>query len=482
MRVMVYNMRVKEEDIMNGKRSNKKFEVLALMLPGFRDLLVKKDFSGIRSILKDISPVDLSDGWRLLEAQEKLVIFKAMPLKKAIQLFEDLRFEDQKFILDNLNNDEITPILNDMASDERSRLFKKMSDRMTSKLFKLLKTGESDDVKKLLSFKDGSAGSIMTTDFIEVDKHITARKALLVTQERLTSAYEKDVYSVYVVDSDRRVMGKISLQELLKAPQDTPVKDIMSGVDNIKIEADIDKKEIAACFSKYDLSDAPVVDKTGKMLGIITIDDVIDMMQRQNTSEIYEIGKMNASGGEIISYQTATVWEMMRRRAGWLILLLIFDFLTGTVLKSFEASLSAVVALAFFIPMLLDTGGNAGAQTAITVIRGLATGDVNWKNIRKVARLEMTASLMMASLVGVVALGRAFLLQRDFFVAIVVGSTMFLIVIVAILSGLTLPLLSKKIGLDPAALAGPITTSIVDIIGLIIYFKIAQFFIPALRF
>jgi magnesium transporter len=217
-------------------------------------------------------------------------------------------------------------------------------------------------------------------------------------------------------------------------------------------------------------------------LGLITVDDIVESIERQATKDIYEVGKMSPKGGEIISYARATTMDLIKRRAGWLILLLIFDFLTGTVLKTFEQTLSSVVALAFFIPMLLDTGGNAGAQTSITIIRGMATGDVNFKNLFKVIKLEFMASLFMGIIVGAVAFGRAFLLQKDFSLAIVVGITMLLIAILAIATGIFLPVASKKVGLDPAVLAGPITTSIVDVVGLIIYFKIAQLFIPALRF
>ena len=190
---------------------------------------------------------------------------------------------------------------------------------------------------------------------------------------------------------------------------------------------------------------------------------------------------MTGGKGEIISYATATVKELISRRAGWLILLLIFDFLTGTVLKNFEHTLNSVVALVFFIPMLLDTGGNAGAQTSITVIRGLATGDVNFGNIRRVIQVELWASLLMGLIVGCVACIRAVLLNGDLIVAAVVGVTMFIIVLLAIATGIALPLLSKKMGLDPGVLAGPITTSVVDVFGLIIYFKIAQLFLPALH-
>jgi magnesium transporter len=250
----------------------------------------------------------------------------------------------------------------------------------------------------------------------------------------------------------------------------------------IKIDARTNAKDVANWFKKYDLLDAPVVDSANVLVGIITVDDIVETIERENTKEVYEIGKMNARGGEIISYSRASVGELVKRRAGWLVLLLIFDFLTGTVLKNFEHTLSSVVALAFFIPMLLDTGGNAGAQTSITIIRGLATGDVNLKNILRIVRLELWAAILMGVIVGAVAFGRAFLLQKDLALAIVVGLTMLFIAILAIATGIVLPLASKRVGLDPAVLAGPITTSVVDVVGLIIYFKVAQFFIPALRF
>jgi len=213
------------------------------------------------------------------------------------------------------------------------------------------------------------------------------------------------------------------------------------------------------------------------ILGVITIDDVVDIIEKETTRDFYEIGKM--SGAEI-RYKQATALDLVKRRAGWLVLLLIFDFLTGTVLKTFEHALSTVVALTFFIPMFLDTGGNAGAQTAITIIRGLATGDVTFKNAWKIIKMELFASLLMGVIVGSVAFFRAYLLQHHLFLAIAVGLTMFSVILLAILTGIFLPLVSKKIGLDAAVLAGPITTSVVDVVGLIIYFKIAQLILPIL--
>jgi len=368
-----------------------------------------------------------------------------------------------------------------MAPDERADLFKELSPKVMKKLFSLMKKEEVEDVQRLLSFKENTAGSLMTTDFLSLRKDMTARQAITWLQEASKTRSVYRFHHLYVLDEQRRLLGFVDLDTLITAPPDILVKDIMFSPQMIKIHVDTPRQEVAQKFRRYDLLDAPVVDSEARLLGVITIDDVVDLIHRENTRQIYEIGKMEPRGGQEIRYATATVRELVQRRAGWLVFLLVFDFLTGTVLKTFEHALSTVVALTFFIPMLLDTGGNAGAQTSITIIRGLATGDVNFKNVWRVARLEVLAALFMALIVGVVALIRAVMLQQQVLVSVVVGLTMAFIVLLAIFTGITLPFISKRLGFDPAVLAGPITTSIVDVIGLIIYFKIAQLFLPILK-
>jgi magnesium transporter len=459
----------------------KRINVFALFLPEIKELLEAKDFNGLKSMLKDINSFDLAEGWRYLEPTEKIIVFKLISARKAVEVFENLRFPEQTYILNNLNNEEVACVINEMAPDVRADLFKELPDKAFKKLFNLVSKEEASDIKELIEHKEGTAGSLMTTELVELKKDMTAKQAILYIQENLRSGHHENIYSVYVTGENHKLIGTIPLQDLLKAPPDIFVKEIMVGADLIKIYVDTDAKEVAGLFKKYDLMDAPIVSKDNVLVGIITVDDIVSMIEKETTKEIYEIGKMSPEGGEIISYARATTFELLKRRAGWLVLLLIFDFLTGTVLKNFEHVLSSVVALTFFIPMLLDTGGNAGAQTSITIIRGLATGDVNLKNVFKIIKLEFITALLMGLIVGGVAFGRAFLLQKDLILAIVVGLTMLLIGILAIATGIFLPLFSKRVGLDPAVLAGPITTSIVDVFGLIIYFKVAQMFIPALR-
>jgi magnesium transporter len=456
----------------------KQLEVFALFLPEIKNYLKGKKFADLKELLKKIHSMDLADGMKYLDPQEKILVFKLLSPKKAIEVFECLRFDDQSFLLNNLDNTMISEILNEMAPDERAELFKDLPEKVVKKFFSLMKAEEIDDVRKLLTYKEGTAGSLMTTEFVELRKNMTARKAILRLQEEQRAGHLGDIYNVYVTDDDHRLIGWVGLQMLISAPPDILIKDIMYSTEPIKVNVDMDQEDVAAVFTKYDLMEAPVVDNDNKLVGIITVDDIVDVIHKEATEDIYEIGKM--SGGEI-RYSHSSPIDLVKRRAGWLVFLLIVDFLTGTVLKHYESSLSAMVALAFFIPMLLDTGGNAGNQTAITIIRGLALGDVSFKNARRVIKMELSAALFMGAIVGIVALLRALLLQGEFVLSFVVGLTMTAVVLLAIITGVSLPLIAKRLGLDPAALAGPITTSVVDIIGLIIYFKIAQYFLPILN-
>lgn len=474
------NLNIKSKNASKSKYAFGPSE-FALLLPEIEEFLSAKDFAAIKNLLKSIHSIDIAEGWHFLDEQEKIILFKLLSLKRAVEVFEDLRFQDQKFLLDNLDNADLVPLLNEMSPDERVEMFNDLPEKVKKKLFSVMKKEEAEDTRLLLNFKENTAGGIMTTDFVTIKKDMTCRKAIIHLQEAQTSGQAKEVHSVFVTDDERHLIGGLSLQRLITSPPDILVKDVMSDVSIISLSYALPKEDVAIYFSRYDLLDAPVVDEENRLLGIITIDDVVDIIESGASKDIYEIGKMIPSEGEEIHYERATVWELVKRRAPWLFVLILFHIITGAVLKNFQYALGTVVALAFFIPMLLDTGGNAGSQTAITIIRGMAIGDVTFKNIWKVAKLEVFASLIMGFFVGTFAFIRALSLEHDLHLAAVVGITMYILVLLAICTGLVLPVISKRIGWDPAVLAGPITTSVVDVAGLVLYFKIAQAFIPILR-
>ncbi|TAN62786.1 magnesium transporter, partial [bacterium] len=304
----------------------------ALFLPEIKEFVISKDFQQLKELLKGIHSMDLAEGWTRLEPQDRIIVFRLLSAKKAVEVFEDLRFPEQSHLLNNLDNQEVASVVNEMASDDRAQLFKDLKPKVVKKLFAVMKKEEAEDVRNLLTFKEDMAGSIMTTEFVELKKTMTARQALVHLQETYKAGQVPNLYSVYVTDESHKLIGGLSLQMLIAAPSDILVKDIMSDVDTVKIDCHMLKEDAAAKFSKYDLLDAPVVDDENRLLGIITIDDVVDLIHKEAAKELYEIGKMHAKGGEEIRYATATVGELVRRRAGWLVVLLAFDFLTGTVL------------------------------------------------------------------------------------------------------------------------------------------------------
>ena len=453
----------------------------ALFVPEIKALLQQKDYSTLKNVLKEIHPVDLAEGWFNFSNEEKVIIFKLLATRRAVEVFEELNFQDQYFLLNQLEEKSASEVLVELDSNDKARLFRALPERIKKKLFSLMAKEDIEVVHKVMQYPKDTAGSLMHTDYITISPEMTAKQALTKIQTTARIRHTENLHTFYVVDKEGRLLGGVSLRRLIVSPQDIKIHEIMTKVDWIKIDPHTKSEEVANLFSKYDLFIAPVVDENNHLIGVILDDDITDLLQKLNTKQFYEIGKMDPAGGVEIRYSQVTALELVRRRAGWLVLLLIFDFLTGTVLKTFEHALSSVIALSFFIPMILDTGGNAGAQTSVSIIRGLAIGDVTFANAFRVAKLELLASFLMALIVGTVAFIRAILLQGDIFVSLVVGGSMFLVIILAIFTGIFLPLFSKRIGLDPAVLAGPITTSVVDVVGLIIYFKIAELVLPVLR-
>jgi len=464
-----------------GNVMKKESEIQSLMLfvPEIKQLIKEKELPELKRILNEIHPVDLAEGFKSFNFDEQLIIFSLLHFNRAIAMFEDLEQKDQAFLIENLETSPIEKLLEDMPADEKTKLVKKMPERLKKKLLSLLRKEDLTAVQQTLNYREDTAGSIMNTYFIPLQPGMTTRQAI--EKIHLLSKFRKFsvLHTFYVVNAEGGLLGGISLRKLVAAPPDIKISEVMVSVNFIKTKVDTLQEEVAKMFAKYDLVIAPVVNGEDKLVGVITVDDVIDIVQAINTKQFYEIGKMSSKGE--IRYSEMTVLDLIKKRAGWLILLLVFDFLTGSVLKFYEATLATMVALTFFIPMLLDTGGNAGAQASITLIRSFATGDVNFKNIWKAIRLELIASVFMAFIVGFIAFLRALMLGVGFMTGIVVGLSMIIVIMMAISTGMVLPIVSKKVGLDPAVLAGPITTSVVDVLGLIAYFKVAQFILPQLK-
>ncbi|MFQ5681497.1 MAG: magnesium transporter, partial [Candidatus Omnitrophota bacterium] len=305
-------------------KDNDNVRILMLFMPEIRQCLENKRWPELKQILLKIPPMDLAEGWGNFSPRERIIIFKLFDIRLATELFESLRLEDQSFLLNNLEDGNVARILNDMAPDERANLFKDLPRKVYKKFFRLMSKEEAADVAELLAYDEGAAGAVMTTEFVELRKDMTARGAILKLQDCLRFDSSADVHTVYVTDENNILKGAVELQDLIKAPADMPIKDIMTDVDHIKIGVDNANAEVARRFKKYDLLDAPVVDVSDKLIGVITVDDIVDLIDKEATKDIYEVGKMSAEEGQIISYATATVGELLKRRSGWLIFLLVF--------------------------------------------------------------------------------------------------------------------------------------------------------------
>jgi len=449
----------------------------ALFLPEISELLREKNYGGLKKLLKEVPPVDLAEGWSQLSLPDRNIIFHLLDRKRDIEVFEDLSFEDQKILINSLESRELGEVLDEMSADERADLFEELPEKMVKKLFSLMRKEEVEDVKDLLSYKEDTAGGLMTTEFVELRKDMSARQAVLKTQESCRRYHGGTIQNVYITNAENRLIGGISLQALIASPPDILLKDIMSPVQMIKINVNMDQEEVAKVFSKYDLLSAPVVDDENRLLGIITIDDIVDVIQKEATEDIYGMGKI--SGVERvaeINYGEASSFTLVKNRVAWLfVLLLIGTFVSGRLLKGYAGVLQSVIALAIFIPMMMDSGGNAGAQSLAMVVRGLATGEVTLDQVGRIIRKEIFAGLMSGILMGIIAMLSVFVLQGfNLRLAFAVGFSLAMVVTVATVTGAFLPLLFKRLGFDPAVAASPFITTTVDVTCLIIYFEVAK--------
>ncbi|MEA3328500.1 MAG: magnesium transporter [Candidatus Omnitrophota bacterium] len=463
--------------ITSYNRSKSTFDIFALFLPEVQELLQCKDFSSLKNLLKQIHSMDLAEGFKYLDPQERILLFKLLTFKKAREVFEHLSFKEQSYLLSNLESDEVAQILNEMAPDERTELFNDLPPWQIKKFFSLMKEEEVKDVRKLLAYKEDTAGSQMTTEFVELKKEMTARRAIIHLQQGLKAGQTRNIYSVYVTDETHKLAGGVTLQILITAPPDILIRDITTNADLIKVGVNTDVEEVAKMFTKYDLLDMPVVDRQNRLVGIITVDDVVDVIHREATEDIYGMGKIaGAEEAAQINYAQASIFNLVKRRVVWLfILLLIGAFVSGRLLKGYSYMLQQLIVLAAFLPMLMDSAGNAGQQSLCLIVRGLAIGEVKTGEIFKVVRKEIAVGFLMGSLVGISGYFAAFLLEGfDPLLGLTVGLSMLTVVTVATMVGATLPLIFKRLGFDPAVAASPFITTLVDATTLIVYFEISR--------
>lgn len=455
----------------------KEIQPWVLFYPEINKLLKEQNFTELKRVLREIHPIDLAEGWKNFTPQDQIILFRLLDTQRAVEVFEELDFPEQNYILNNLEDSSLETILTELPSDEKAHLFHRLPIRVVKKMFKLLGKEEEEEVKEMLKFSEGTVGSLMNTSFIDLKLELTARQALEKLQRQARIRKLENFYTLYVTNGEGKLIGGLTLRTLIGAPPDIQISEIMSPVQMIRVRPGTDQEEVAKLFRKYDLLSAPVVDSENRLIGVVTIDDMVEVMEKEATEDIYGFGKISHVHSAVeINYREASVLTLVRNRVVWLfVLLLIGAFVSGQLLKGYSAVLGSLIILAAFIPMLMDSGGNAGAQALAMVVRGLATGEVRVEELWRIVGKEIVTGFLVGTLMGGIACLIVFILQgNNLALASTVGLSLMVVITVSTAAGAFLPLIFRRLGFDPAVAASPFITTTVDAVTLIVYFEIAK--------
>jgi magnesium transporter len=435
----------------------------------FKELLDNKKYTDIKNIYKDMNEVDIATLIQELEDDKLTQAFRLLPKKMATDVFVNMDDDVQKKLITALTNKEATSIIEDMYSDDAADLFDEMPAVMVAKLLSNVSKETRSVINKLLRYPDNSAGSLMATEYIHLKKGLTIKQSIERIRKQKNEFVSYD--NCYVTDDERHLLGLVSIKDLLINDPDTLIEDVMIEAEHM-IPTLMDQEDVADMFQDYDYNTMPVVDSESRLVGVITIDDIIDVIVEESTEDIEKMAAITPTDK---SYINTGVFETFYKRIPWLLLLMISATFTGGIITHFEASLASCVALTAFIPMLMDTGGNAGSQASVSVIRSLSLNEIEFKDTFKVLWKEFRVSLLCGITLALANfLKLIFIDNIEVLIATVVCGTLVITVCVAKLIGSSLPILAKKVGFDPAVMASPFITTIVDACSLLIYFKIAS--------
>lgn len=433
------------------------------------NLIDQKDIVNLKLELLKLNEADIAEILDEIDDNEKRIrIFRLLPKTIAADVFADLDLDNQQNIITSLSMKEAGTILDNLFADDAVDLIEEMPANIVTKLLKNTTKETRADINFLLKYPINSAGSIMNTAYIDLKENITVNQAI----EKLRKEKEdtETLNICFVLDKERKLKGAIFLKDLLFNKPETLIKDIME-TKVLYVNTYDDQEEVANSFSKYDVNTMPVVDSENRMVGIITIDDIVDIMEQEATEDIE---KMAAISPTDKPYMKTSVFETWKKRIPWLLLLMISATFTGKIIQTYEEALASYVILTSFIPMFMDTGGNAGGQASVTIIRGISLKEIEFKDIFKIIWKEFRVAILTGITLAAANFIKLLVIDKvNMSIASVVCLTLIITIIFAKIVGCTLPLLAKKVGFDPAVMASPFITTIVDALSLITYFQIA---------
>ncbi len=439
-------------------------------------LLADKKYTTIRDILITMNPSDIASIFDALEEERLPLLFRLLPKELAAETFVEMESDAQEMLIRGFSDSELREVLDELYVDDAVDLVEEMPANVVRRILSQADPQMRKEINEILRYPDNSAGSIMTTEYVSLRPSMTVEESIL--RIRRTGVDKETIYTCYVT-KDRTLIGLVTVKDLLLAEDDeTKIAEIME-TNVISVNTHTDQEEVAHMFSKYNFLALPVVDTESRMVGIVTFDDAMDVMEDEATEDMEIMGGMSPSEK---TYLRSTTLDLFKQRIPWLLLLMVSATFTGLIITGFENALAAQVALTAFIPMLMDTGGNSGSQSSVTVIRALSLGELEFADILQVIWKEIRTAVICGITLAGACFGKIMLVDRllmgneeiTVLVAAVVCITMALTVLVAKVIGCSLPMLAKKLGFDPAVMASPFITTIVDAISLLVYFGVAN--------
>lgn len=432
----------------------------------FIKLLAQREFKAVRSILDVMNEVDIASLLSTLSDKELALAFRLIPKDKAAEVFSNMDTSMQTYLVTMFTEKELKELLDDLYMDDTVDMLEELPANLVKRILATVSASDRSMINQLLNYPEDSAGSIMTTEYVDLREEMTVGQAM--AHIKKTGIHKETIYTCYITER-RKLVGIVSAKDLMTTDGDVPIKDLME-TEIISVYTHADQEQVAQLFTKYDLLALPVIDLDGRMVGIVTFDDAMDVMVDEATEDITKMAAINPSEK---TYFETSVLQHAKNRIPWLLILMFTSIITGTIITRYENAFAAIPLLVSFIPMLMDTGGNCGSQSATLIIRGIALDEIRFTDLFKVMFKEFRISLIVGAFLAVANGVRIFIQYHNPGLAVVIACSLMGTVIMAKLVGCILPLLAKKVNLDPAIMASPLITTLVDTFSILIYFNIA---------
>ena len=431
----------------------------------FIKLLAQREFKAVRSILDVMNEVDIASLLSTLSDKELALAFRLIPKDKAAEVFSNMDTSMQTYLVTMFTEKELKELLDDLYMDDTVDMLEELPANLVKRILATVSASDRSMINQLLNYPEDSAGSIMTTEYVDLREEMTVGQAM--AHIKKTGIHKETIYTCYITER-RKLVGIVSAKDLMTTDDNVPIKDLME-TEIISVYTHADQEQVAQLFTKYDLLALPVIDQDGRMVGIVTFDDAMDVMVDEATEDITKMAAINPSEK---TYFETSVLQHAKNRIPWLLILMFTSIITGTIITRYENAFAAIPLLVSFIPMLMDTGGNCGSQSATLIIRGIALDEIRFTDLFKVMFKEFRISLIVGAFLAVANGVRIFIQYHNPGLAVVIACSLMGTVIMAKLVGCILPLLAKKVNLDPAIMASPLITTLVDTFSILIYFNI----------